>query len=178
MGNLMGTTICGVRRDGRCAIAGDGQVTLGEKTILKNTARKVRRIYNNSVAVGFAGSVADAFALSEKFEAKLEQFSGSLERAAVELALEWRQDKAMRQLEAMLIAADQESLLIISGTGEVIVPDDGVAAIGSGGMYAMAAARALMQNTELSAPEIAEKSLKIASEICVFTNGNIVVEEV
>ena len=178
MAELMGTTICGVLRGGKCAIAGDGQVTLGEKTILKNTAKKVRRIYGGKVAVGFAGSVADAFALSEKFEQKLEQYGGALERAAVELALEWRTDKQMRKLEAMLIATDGETMLIVSGTGEVIVPDDGVIAIGSGGMYALAAARALTANTELSAAEIAQKSLMIASEICVFTNSNIIVEEV
>lgn len=175
---IKGTTICAVRKGGHCAIAGDGQVTFGQNTIMKHTAKKVRRLYNDKVAVGFAGSVADAFALCERFEAKLEQFGGSLERAAVELAMEWRGDKALRQLEAMLIAADDKDLLIISGTGEVIAPDDGVAAIGSGGMFAMAAAKALSQNTDLSAREIAEKALRIASEICVFTNGNIIVEEV
>lgn len=171
-----GTTICGVLRNGQCAIAGDGQITLGQSTIMKNSARKVRRIYHDSVVVGFAGSVADAFSLSGKFEDKLEQFHGSLERAAVELALEWREDKAVRQLEAMLLAADSSSLLLISGTGEVIVPDDGVLAIGSGGMYALSAARALQANTNLSAAEIAEKSLHIAAEICVFTNDHIIVE--
>lgn len=173
-----GTTICAVMRDSACAIAGDGQITIGQNAIMKNSARKVRRIFNNSVVVGFAGSVADAFALSERFEAKLEQFSGNLERAAVELALDWRNDKIMRKLEAMILAADKEKLLMLSGSGEVIVPDDGVIAIGSGGMYALSAARALIQNTELSAKEIAQKSLQIASEICVFTNSNIVVEEV
>lgn len=173
-----GTTICGVSRDGQCAIAGDGQITMGQQSIMKNTARKVRRIYHDSVVIGFAGSVSDAFALQQRFENKLEQFGGSLERAAVELALEWRGDMATRQLEAMLIAADKESLLMVSGTGEVIVPDDGILAIGSGGMYALSAARALMQNTTLAPKEIAKKSLEIASEICVFTNNNIIVEEV
>lgn len=175
---LMGTTIVAVRRDGKCAVAGDGQVTLGEKTIMKAHAKKVRRLYHNRVVVGFAGSVADAFSLSERFEAKLEQYSGSLRRAAVSLAQDWRSDKAMRQLEAMLIAADAEELLIISGTGEVIDPDDGIAAIGSGGMYALAAAKALKENTNLQAAEIAQKALRIASDICVFTNGNITMEEV
>lgn len=173
-----GTTICAVMRDGVCAIAGDGQVTFGENTIMKNTARKVRRIYHDSVVIGFAGSVSDAFALSQKFEGKLEQYNGNLERAAVELALEWRGDMAARQLEALLLAADKEKLLLISGTGEVIIPDDGVLAIGSGGMYALSAARALIQNTTLSAHDIAQKSLQVASEICIYTNSNIIVEEV
>lgn len=176
--DLKGTTILAVKRDGKCVIAGDGQVTLGERTIMKATAHKVRRIYNDSVVIGFAGTVADAFALSERLEEKLEEFGGSLLRATVELVQEWRTDKAMRKLEAMLIAADASSLLIVSGTGEIIEPDDGVCSIGSGGVYALAAARALVQNTDLSAREIAEKGLKIASEICVFTNDNIIVEEV
>ncbi len=173
-----GTTIVAVKKGDNCAIAGDGQVTLGEKTIMKQRARKVRRLYHDNIVVGFAGSVADAFALSDRFEAKLEQYSGSLVRAAVELAQEWRMDKQMRMLEAMLIAADKTDLLVITGTGEVIDPDDGIVAIGSGGMYALAAAKALKQNTELSAREIAEKALLIASDICVFTNSNITVEEV
>lgn len=173
-----GTTICAVKRNGEIALAGDGQVTMGEKTILKGSARKVRRIYGGKVVVGFAGSVADAFALSEKFEDKLTQYSGNLPRAAVELAQDWRMDKAMRQLEALLLCADKDNLMLVSGTGEVIEPDDGVLAIGSGGNYALAAARALYQNTDLSAREIAEKALRIASEICVFTNGNIIVESV
>lgn len=173
-----GTTICAVRKNGRCAIAGDGQVTLGEHTIMKRGAKKVRRLYHDKVVVGFAGSVADAFALCEKLEVKLEQFSGALERAAVELALEWRSDKAMRQLDAMLLAANEEKLLLISGTGEVIEPDDGILTVGSGGMYALAAARALLANTDLSAREIARKALEIASDICVYTNDNITVEEV
>ncbi len=175
---MMGTTICAVRRNGVTAIAGDGQVTMGENAIFKSTAKKVRRLYKGQVAVGFAGSVADAFTLCERFEDKLTQCGGNLERAAVTLAQDWRSDKVMRQLQSMMIVADKESMLILSGTGEVIDPDDGVAAIGSGGNYALAAARALVQNTELSAAEIAEKALRIAASICVFTNGNITVEVV
>ncbi len=175
---LKGTTICAVKRDGRVAIAGDGQVTMGENTIFKSTAKKVRRIYNDQVVIGFAGSVADAFTLSDRFEEKLQQAGGNLERAAVNLAQEWRGDKALRQLQALLIAANESQMLIISGTGEVIDPDDGVCAIGSGGNYALAAARALVQNTQLSAREIAEKALRIAASICVFTNDNITVEDV
>lgn len=173
-----GTTIVAVLRDGECAVAGDGQVTLSQSTVMKQTAKKVRRLYNNSVVVGFAGSVADAFTLCERFEAKLEQYSGSLERAAVELAQDWRSDKNLRRLEAMLIAADASGLLLISGSGEVIDPDEGIAAIGSGGMYALAAAKALKSNTALSAEEIARKALEIAAEICVFTNDNISLEKV
>ena len=178
MQQMMGTTIVAVKRGGKCAVAGDGQVTFGENTIMKHTAKKVRRLYHNSVVVGFAGAVADAFSLCEKFEANLEAYSGSLKRAAVSLAQEWRSDKALRQLNAMLIAADKDELLIISGTGEVIDPDDGIAAIGSGGMFALSAAKALKENTELSAADIAMKSIKIASDICVYTNGNITMEEV
>ena len=174
---LEGTTIIAVRRGGCCAIAGDGQVTMNEKTIMKHSARKVRRLYHNKVAVGFAGSVADAFSLCERFEGKLEQYSGNLTRAAVALAQEWRSDKVMRQLQALLIAVNEEELLIISGTGEVIDPDDGIAAIGSGGMYALAAGRALIKNTGLSAAEIAQKALEVAAGICVYTNDNIIVEE-
>ena len=173
-----GTTICAVRKNGECAMAGDGQVTLAQQTVMKAHAHKVRRIFGGKVVVGFAGSVADAFALSEKFEEKLTQFSGNLPRAAVELAQDWRTDKAMRRLEAMLLCADSENLLLVSGTGEVIEPDDGILTIGSGGNYALAAARALMQNTDMSAAEIARSALHIASEICVFTNGNIIVETV
>ena len=175
---MKGTTICAVKKDGHIAIAGDGQVTMGEHTIFKGTAKKVRRIYNDSVVTGFAGSVADAFTLCERFEDKLTQCGGNLERAAVMLAQDWRGDKGLRQLEAMLIVADKNGMLIVSGTGEVIDPDDGVAAIGSGGNYALAAARALVQNTDLSAKEIAEKALHIAASICVYTNDNIIVEEV
>ena len=173
-----GTTICAVQRDGKIAIAGDGQVTMGENTIFKNTARKVRRLYHGEVSVGFAGSVADAFTLCEKFEDKLQQCGGNLEKAAVQLAQSWRTDQGMRQLESMMIVANKEKLLILSGTGEVIEPDEGIAAIGSGGNYALAAARALMQNTDLSAEQIAEKALHIAASICVFTNDNIIVEVV
>lgn len=173
-----GTTICAVKINGQTAIAGDGQVTMGESVVMKNGAKKVRRIYNGKVVIGFAGSVADAFALSEKFEAKLQQFAGNLPRAAVELAQEWRMDRAMRKLEAMLLAADKDNMLLISGTGEVIEPDDNVLAIGSGGNYALAAARALMENTDLSAAEVAGKALHIASTICVYTNDHIIVETV
>lgn len=173
-----GTTICGVKRDGHIAIAGDGQVTMGESVIFKGNARKVRRIYNDRVVIGFAGSVADAFSLCERFEAMLNKFSGNLMRSAVELAQTWRDDKAARKLDALMIVADKNQLLMVSGTGEVIEPDVDVVAIGSGGNYAFAAAKALMQNTTLSAKEIAEKSLKIASEICVYTNDHIIVEEV
>ena len=173
---IKGTTICAVRRGGKIAVAGDGQVTMGESVVMKNGAVKVRRIFGGQVVTGFAGSVADAFALCERLEEKLTQFAGNLQRAAVELALEWRQDKAMRKLEAMLICADKENLLLLSGTGEVIEPDDDVLSIGSGGNYALAAARALMENTELSAAEIAEKALHIDASICVFTNDHIRVE--
>lgn len=170
------TTICGVKKDGQTAIAGDGQVTMGESVIFKNSAVKVRRIYGGKVVLGFAGSVSDAFSLSEKFEGMLNKFSGNLMRSAVELAELWRGDKLGRKLEAMMIVADKDTMLIVSGTGEVIEPDGGVVAIGSGGNYALAAGRALIQNTDFSAAEIAQKSLKIASEICVFTNDNITVE--
>lgn len=175
---LQGTTIVAVRKNGKCAVAGDGQVTLGERTIMKHGAKKVRRLYGGKVVVGFAGSVADAFTLSERFEAKLEQYGGSLERAAVELAQEWRSDKMMRKLEAMLIAADETGVLVVSGTGEVIDPDNGVIAIGSGGCYAQAAAQALAENTDMDAADIARKALEIAASICVFTNTNITLEEV
>ena len=174
--SIRGTTICAVRRNGQIAVAGDGQVTMGESVVMKNGAVKVRRIFNGQVITGFAGTVADAFALCERLEAKLTQFAGNLQRAAVELAMEWRQDKAMRKLEAMLICADKENLMLISGTGEVIEPDDDVLAIGSGGNYALAAARALLENTSLTAAEIAEKALHIAASICVYTNDHIRVE--
>ncbi len=175
---LKATTIVAVRKDGKGAIAGDGQVTLGEATIMKHGARKVRRLYNDRVIVGFAGSVADAFTLSEKFEAKLEEYAGNLPRAAVELAKEWRSDKILHKLQAMLIAMDQNNLLLISGTGEVIEPDDDVTAIGSGGMYALAAAKAMKAHTSMSSAEIVREALKIASTICVYTNNNIHVEEI
>jgi ATP-dependent HslUV protease subunit HslV len=151
---------------------------MSETVIMKATAKKVRRLYHDQVVIGFAGAVADAFSLCERFEKKLEQHGGNLTRAAVSLAQDWRSDKVMHKLEALLIVANQEELLIVSGTGEVIDPDDGIAAIGSGGMYALAAAKALKANTDLSAAEIAERALRIASDICVFTNGNITVEEV
>ena len=173
-----GTTICAVKKGNEIAIAGDGQVTMGEHTVFKTTAKKVRRLYNGEVVVGFAGSVADAFTLCEKFEEKLQQCGGNLEKAAVALAQNWRGDQMMRQLESMMIAANKDRLLILSGTGEVIDPDEGIAAIGSGGNYALAAARALVQNTDLSAAEIAEKSLRIAASICVYTNDHITVETI
>lgn len=175
---MRGTTICAVRHGGQVAIAGDGQVTIGESTVFKSSARKVRRLYEGKVLAGFAGSVADAFALCERFEEKLTQCGGNLERAAVNLAQEWRGDTMMRKLESMLIVADGSGMLILSGNGEVIDPDDGVAAIGSGGNFALAAARALVQNTDLSAEEIAVKALQIASSICVFTNDHISVETI
>jgi ATP-dependent HslUV protease subunit HslV len=175
---LRGTTIVAVRRNGSGAIAGDGQVTLGQATIMKQKARKVRRLYHDRVLTGFAGSVADAFTLNERFEAKLEEYNGNLQRAAVELAREWRSDKVLQKLEAMLIAMDRNNLLMISGTGEVIEPDDDVTAIGSGGMYAMAAAKALIAHTDMKAADIVKEALTIASSICVYTNDNIHVEEI
>ncbi len=175
---IRGTTIVAVQKDGHTAVAGDGQITLGEHTVMKHTAKKVRRIYNDSVVVGFAGGVADAFTLCDRFENKLTSHGGSLKRAAVDLAQDWRNDKVMRKLEALLICANAAEILIVSGSGEVIEPDDGIAAIGSGGMFALAAARALKDNTDLSAKEIAEKSILIASDICVYTNSNVTVEEV
>ncbi|MGI6188646.1 MAG: ATP-dependent protease subunit HslV [Clostridiales bacterium] len=173
-----GTTIIAVRKGNKGAIGGDGQVTLGQNTIMKQGARKIRRLFHNRIVVGFAGSVADSFTLSEKFETKLEEYSGNLQRAAVELAKDWRADRVLRRLEAMLIAIDSKDLLIISGTGEVIEPDDQIAAIGSGGNYALAAARALIKNTDLEPADIVRESLEIASSICVYTNNNIYVEEV
>ncbi|MBP5356969.1 MAG: ATP-dependent protease subunit HslV [Clostridia bacterium] len=176
---LKGTTIVAVRRNGKTAIAGDGQVTAGQTTIMKSNAVKVRRIYNDNVVVGFAGSVADAFTLSENFEKMLNKYSGNLMRSAVELAQLWRSDKIMRKLEAMMIVADETNLLVLDGVGDVIEPEDGICAIGSGGNYALAAARAFAKRCpDMSAREIAEESIKIASEICIFTNGNIRIEEV
>ena len=173
------TTICAVEKDGKFSMAGDGQVTMGESVVMKGTARKVRRIYNDEVIVGFAGSVADAFNLEEKFEGKLNEYKGNLMRAAVELAMEWRSDKMMQKLEAMLIVMNDKEMLVVSGTGEVIAPDDGILAIGSGGNYALAAARALKSNgkEELTAGEIAQAALHVAGDICVYTNHNIIVEE-
>ena len=172
------TTILAVKKDNQVAIAGDGQVTLGEKVIMKHSAKKVSTLYHGKVVTGFAGSVSDAISLFEKFENHLESTRGNLTKAAVEMAKEWRSDKVLKNLEAMLIVANKEELLVLSGNGEVITPDFDTVAIGSGGSYAYAASLALMQNTDLSAAEIARKSLEIASEICVFTNNHITVEEV
>ncbi len=171
------TTIVAVRRDGKAAMAGDGQVSLGQ-TIMKGHAKKVRRIAEGKVVAGFAGASADAFTLLERFEVKFKEYRGSLQRAAVELAKDWRTDRYLRRLEAMLVVMDHESTLLVSGTGDVIEPDEGVIAIGSGGSYALAAARALLRHTELDASAIAKEALQIASEICVYTNDEIVVEEV
>lgn len=170
------TTILLVRRDGHVALAGDGQVTMGE-TIMKSSARKVRRLYNDRILAGFAGATADAFSLLTRFEGKLEQYQGNLERASIELSKEWRTDKILRHLEALLVVADEKSSFLLSGNGDVIAPDDDVLAIGSGGSYALAAARALVKHTELSAREIANAALSIAGEICIYTNSNVIVEE-
>ena len=178
MGQFHATTIVAVRRNAEdICIGGDGQVTMGETTIMKHGAKKVRKIYKNSVLTGFAGSVSDAFSLTEKFEKTLEEHSGNLRRAAVALAQLWRSDKAMRNLEALMIAVDRDGILVISGTGEVIEPDEDFVAIGSGGNYAYAAASALVHHTDMSAEEIVRESLKIASGICVYTNDNISVEK-
>lgn len=172
------TTICAVRHNDHTAMAGDGQVTMGEKVIMKNNARKVRRIYHNKVVVGFAGSVADAFNLEERFEKKLEEYSGNLQRAAVELAQEWRTDQALQKLEALLIVMDKDNLLLVSGSGEVIEPDEDVLAIGSGGNYALAAAKALTRHAkEMAAVDIAKAAIDIAGGIDIFTNHNIIAEE-
>lgn len=171
-----GTTILCVRRNGKVAIASDGQVTMGN-TVLKHNAKKIRKMYNDKILAGFAGATADAFTLFEKFESKLESYRGNITRAAVELAKDWRTDKILRRLEALLIVADSEHTLILSGTGDVIEPEDGVAAIGSGGPYAQAAARALYENTDLTAVEIVKKAMDISADICIYTNKNIVLEE-
>ena len=171
------TTIVAVKKGEQVAIAGDGQVTMGQATIMKHTARKVRRLYHGKVIAGFAGSVADAFTLFDKFEQKLEEYHGNLQRSAVELAKEWRMDKMLRNLEALLLVADTQNLLIISGSGEVVEPDDGIAAIGSGGNYALAAARALAKHSDLPTPEIVRQAMLIAASICVYTNEQIIVEE-
>jgi ATP-dependent HslUV protease, peptidase subunit HslV len=178
MGQIHATTIFAIHHKGECAMAGDGQVTLGNAVVMKHTARKVRRLFNGKVLAGFAGSVADAFTLFEMFEAKLNEYNGNLQRAAVEVAKQWRGDKMLRQLEAMLLVMDQSTLLLVSGTGEVIEPDDGILAIGSGGNYALAAGRALKKHAgnHLSAKEIAEAALTTAADICVFTNHNIILE--
>lgn len=172
---FQGTTICCVRHASRVALAGDGQVSLGN-TVMKHGARKIRRLYQDRVLAGFAGSTADAFTLFEKFEAKLEEYRGNLPRAAVALAKDWRTDRVLRRLEALLIVADQNVTLMISGAGDVIEPDDGVTAIGSGGSYALAAARALLAHSDLEADKIAEESLRIAADICIYTNDHIAVE--
>ncbi|EUJ32385.1 HslVU peptidase proteolytic subunit [Listeria cornellensis] len=173
------TTIFAIRHNGQSAMAGDGQVTLGNSVVMKHTAKKVRRLFHDRVVAGFAGSVADAFTLFEKFEGKLNEYNGNLERAAVELAKQWRSDNVLRKLEAMLIVMNDEKLLLVSGTGEVIEPDDGILAIGSGGNYALAAGRAMKRfdGDRLEAKDIARNALDIASEICVFTNDNIIVEQ-
>ena len=171
-----GTTVLLVRRNGRVALAGDGQVTLGE-TIMKSSAKRVRRLYNDRILAGFAGATADAFSLLTRFESKLEQYHGNLERAAIELSKEWRTDKLLRHLEALLVVADNKNSFLLSGNGDVIAPDDGVLAIGSGGSYALAAARALIKHTDMSAREIAIEALGISGEICIYSNQNIVVEE-
>lgn len=170
------TTILAVRHRDTAVLAGDGQVTFGQ-TVVKQRARKIRRLYNDRILAGFAGSAADSFALFARFESKLEQFRGNLERSAVELAKDWRTDRYLRKLEAMLVVLDKTSMFLLSGTGDLIEPDDGIVAIGSGGPYALAAAKALAHNTELPARAIAEKAMRIAAEICIYTNANIVVEE-
>jgi ATP-dependent HslUV protease subunit HslV len=171
-----GTTILAIRSNNKVCIGGDGQVTLGT-TVLKHKAKKIRRLYQNKVLAGFAGATADAFTLFEKFEKKLEQYNGNIARAAVELAKDWRSDKVLRRLEALLIVANDEHLFIISGTGDVIEPDDNVTAIGSGGPYALAAARALLQHTTLSIRQIVEEALKITAQICIYTNTDITIDE-
>ena len=173
---IRSTTVLCVRRNGSVVMVGDGQVTLGEG-VIKHTSKKIRRLYQDKILAGFAGSTADAFTLFSRFESKLEQYAGNLSRAAVELAKDWRTDKMLRQLEALLIVADASTTLMLSGTGDVIDPDEGIMTIGSGGSYALAAARALMANTNMDAREIAEKSMKIAADICIYTNDNFTIEE-
>ncbi len=175
---FQGTTIVAVRKDGKTAIAGDGQVTFGQNTVMKQTANKVRRLYEGRIIAGFAGSVADAFTLFARFEEKLKQHGGNLTRAGVEMARDWRSDRVLRKLEALLIVADREKMLLISGNGELIEPDDGVTAIGSGGAYALAAARALVKHTDLGAEAIAREALAIAADICIYTNHHITVETI
>lgn len=175
--HIRGTTILAIKKDDKITVAGDGQVTL-DTTILKHGARKVRRLYNNDVIVGFAGATADAFTLFDRFDQKLEQYNGNLLRAAVELTKDWRTDRVLRHLEALMIAVSREYSLIISGNGDVIESDDDVMAIGSGGAFAQAAARALVRHSSLSATEIAKESMKIASEICIYTNDHITIEEI
>ncbi len=173
---IRSTTVLLVRRDGHATMAGDGQVTLGE-TVIKSSARKIRRLHNGKIVAGFAGSTADAFSLLARFESKLEQFQGQLERSAIELSKDWRTDKYLRNLEALLIVADDGDEFLISGKGDVISSDDGLLAVGSGSMYALAAARAMMRHTSMSSREIAEAALKIAGEICIYTNSDITIEE-
>ncbi len=173
---MIGTTVIVVRRKGKVAMAGDGQVTIGD-TIMKHSAKKVRRLYKDQVIAGFAGATADAFTLFERFENKLEEYRGNLARAAVELAKDWRTDRLLRRLEALLVVADQNTILILSGNGDIIEPDGEVAAIGSGGSYALAAAKALLKYSDLGAKEIALEAMRIAAEICIYTNNQIVVEE-
>lgn len=170
------TTILAVRHNGKAVLAGDGQVTLGD-TVVKQSARKIRRLYNDQVLAGFAGSAADSFALFSRFEAKLEQYRGNIERSAVELAKDWRTDRVLRRLEAMLVVLDTRSMFLLSGTGDLIEPDDGIVGIGSGGSYALAAARALARHTPLDARAIAEAAMTIAAGICIYTNGNLTIEE-
>ncbi len=173
---MVGTTILAVRHKGKIALAGDGQVTLGQ-TVMKHGAKKVRKLYKDQVIGGFAGATADAFTLFERFEAKLEQYRGNLSRAAVELARDWRTDRMLRRLEAMLIVADPQHILVLSGTGDIIEPDDGVAAIGSGGPFALSAARALVKYSNLEARDIVQEAMRIAAEVCIYTNNQIVLEE-
>ena len=174
---IRSTTILCVRRDGRVAMAGDGQVSLSA-TVMKHRARKIRKVYRDQVLTGFAGAAADAFTLVDRYETRLEEFQGSLVRAAVELAKDWRADRVLRRLEAMLAVADRETSLIVSGTGDIIEPDDGIIGIGSGGPYALAAARALQQHTQLSAREIVEAGMRIAADVCIYTNDHLSIEEV
>ena len=172
---IYAATICGIRHNGGVALAGDGQVTLGH-TVMKHSAKKIRRLYNDKIIAGFAGAAADAFTLFERFEEKLERFSGNLPKAAVELAKDWRSDRYLRRLEALLVVMDKDNSFVISGTGDIIEPDDGIAAIGSGGPYALAAARAMVKYSKLAAKEIAKEALLVASDICIYTNNNIAVE--
>ena len=174
--NIRSTTILSVRRGGHLAMGGDGQVTMGE-SIVKTKAKKIRRLYNDKIVAGFAGSTADALSLFSRFEQKLEEFHGNLSRSVVELAKEWRTDRALRHLEALLLVADNKNTYIVSGNGDVIEPDDGICAIGSGGPYALAAARALAKHTKMSAKDIAQEAMRIASDICIFTNANFSIEE-
>jgi ATP-dependent HslUV protease, peptidase subunit HslV len=174
---LHGTTVLCVRKDAKVVLIADGQVTLGDH-VLKHTARKTRRLYNDKVVAGFAGSTADALSLFERFEGKLQEHSGNLQKAAVELAKEWRKDRALRHLEALLIVADSKATFVLSGTGDVIEPDDGLCAIGSGGMYALSAARALLKHSKLAIKELGMEAMRIASEICIYTNANFTIEEI